>query len=122
MNVGPVVLDWPFTVASTVAAPTALAGVVNVQAVELVQFALRAAMPPTVNVVPPTSRFVPVTVTVTSCVAVAPLSSVTVTVKVSVCFSPAFKSWCASLDMLYVHSPVFASTANVPYVPVALPL
>ena len=60
------------------------------------------------------ASFVPFIVTVTSCVAVAPWSSVTVTVKVSVCVSPAFKSWCAVLDMLYVHSPVFASTANAP--------
>ena len=54
--------------------------------------------------------------------AVAPWSSFTVTVNFSVCVSPAFKSWCAVLDMLYVHSPVFASTANAPYVPVASPL
>jgi hypothetical protein len=48
-----VVLVWAFTVASTVAGPTAPAGTLNVQVVELVQVTFVAAAPPTVKLVPP---------------------------------------------------------------------
>ena len=49
------------------------------------------------------ASFVPVIATSTSCVSVAPLVSVTVTVKFSVAVCPAANDCANALSMVYVH-------------------
>ena len=57
---------------------------------------------------------VPVTVTVTTCVAVAPKSSVTVAVNVSVTLAPSANASVSALLSVYVQAPVVGIMAKLP--------